>query len=358
MKKSIKSFSMGLIIGVTISTFGGIVFSKSLNMKNIDVYSGNIKVVVEGNEIELKDVLNSEVEPFLYNGTTYVPIRAISEYFDKKVLWDGEDSKVYIFSQYNHEFYTPQVKDVKTDPNRPPLKNELKELIYKDMPSEKATEILGIPHFYSGSGFIYDVYLFEDGEVLLIAYDADGAFGHFDTKDGERELREKDETISDNEIIINKIEGIDDSNVDIKTKNIDKTNIKSYYEDIKLLNDMKLHYAYSKYYKNGNEYSDLGEVMLYFIIAENNKSIRISFSENRDLLLDYYHLKEENIVSKIGNNSAIIIDNTRGGYAASFDKEGMNYCVEVKGFSVQELVDLVENIFESDISTILEMEKM
>ncbi len=238
MKNSIKSFSMGLIIGITISMFSGIVFARNLNMKNIDVYSGGIKVIVNGEEIGLSDVLNNNVEPFLYSGTTYVPIRAISETLNKIVLWNNENS-----------------------------------------------------------------------------------------------------------------------NVDIKIKNIDKNNIKSYYEDIKLLNDMKLHYAYSKYYKAGNEYSDLGEVMLCFTVSEKNKSVNISFSENRDLLLDYYHLKKENVVSRIRNNSAIIIDNTRGGYGVSFNKDGLNYCVEATGYSIQEVVELIENIFESKIGTIMEIAK-
>ena len=119
---------------------------------------------------------------------------------------------------------------------------------------------------------------------------------------------------------------------------------------------MKLHYAHSIYYKNGNEYNDLGEIMLLFI-AENNKSIRISFSENRDLLLDYFYIKGECVESKIKDTRVLFIDNEIGGYVASFDKNGFNYCVEVYGYSTQELVELVKNIFESNISATLELVK-
>lgn len=357
MKKSIKSFSIGLIIGVTISIFSGMVFARNLNMKNIDVYSGGIKVIVNGDEIGLRDVLNNNVEPFLYSGTTYVPIRAISETLNKVVLWNNENSGVYIFDKYGHEFYSSTSGEYLTDSTRAPLKIESKEKIYNNMKKEDVIEILGVPHFLTAKEDIYNAYFFEDGEILLTAYDNGMAFGYFCTKNGEKNLNAKDESEEKNEIIVNQIEGIEDSNVDIKIKNIDKNNIKSYYEDIKLLNDMKLHYAYSKYYKEGNEYSDLGEVMLCFTISEKNKSVNISFSENRDLLLDYYHLKKENIVSKIRNNSAIIIDNTRGGYGVSFNKDGLNYCVEATGYSIQEVVELIENIFESKIGTIMEIVK-
>ncbi len=170
------------------------------------------------------------------------------------------------------------------------------------------------------------------------------------------QVSEENPILDEDKIIINKIKTINSDNVDIKTKNVDKTSIKSYYEDIKLLNNMKLHYAHSIYYKNGNEYNDLGEVRLVFI-DENKKSIHISFSENRDLLLDYFYLKGERVESQIKDNPVLIIDNTIGGYVASFDKDGLNYYVDVKGFSTQELVDLVKNIFESNISKVLEVVK-
>ena len=170
------------------------------------------------------------------------------------------------------------------------------------------------------------------------------------------QISEENSTLEEDKIVINKIGTINSDNVDIKTKNIDKTSIKSYYKDIEILNNMKLHYAHSIYYKNGNEYNDLGEIMLLFI-TENNKSIRISFSENRDLLLDNFYIKGECVESKIKDTLVLFIDNEIGGYVASFDKDGLNYYIDAKGFSTQELVDFVKNIFESNISATLELVK-
>ena len=56
----------------------------------------NIKLVVDGVMVEPKDVNGNVVEPFIYNGTTYLPVRAVGEAFDKQVEWDGEKNMVYL----------------------------------------------------------------------------------------------------------------------------------------------------------------------------------------------------------------------------------------------------------------------
>ncbi len=43
-----------------------------------------------------KDANGNVVEPFTMNGTTYLPVRAISNALEKDVEWDGEAFSVYI----------------------------------------------------------------------------------------------------------------------------------------------------------------------------------------------------------------------------------------------------------------------
>lgn len=38
----------------------------------------------------------SDMQPMIYNGRTYVPLRYVSELFDKSVDWDGDTRTVYI----------------------------------------------------------------------------------------------------------------------------------------------------------------------------------------------------------------------------------------------------------------------
>lgn len=64
--------------------------------KTIDVDYLDIKLVVDGKEITPKNVDGKVVEPFAYNGTTYLPVRAVGEALGKTVRWDGATNTVHL----------------------------------------------------------------------------------------------------------------------------------------------------------------------------------------------------------------------------------------------------------------------
>lgn len=65
--------------------------------KSLQVYYNNIKVMVDGSPANLgKDSTGKANEAFIYNGTTYLPIRAVSEALGEDVSWDGKTSTVYV----------------------------------------------------------------------------------------------------------------------------------------------------------------------------------------------------------------------------------------------------------------------
>lgn len=68
--------------------------------KGAEIFEGSeiIKIVINGTLTEPKDVNGKVVNPFLIDGTTYVPIRAITEALGKKIDWNGETKTVYITS--------------------------------------------------------------------------------------------------------------------------------------------------------------------------------------------------------------------------------------------------------------------
>lgn len=59
----------------------------------------DISICINGKNIEPKDANGVVVEPFIIDGTTYLPVRAVAEAFDKKVTWQDETKTVFISSK-------------------------------------------------------------------------------------------------------------------------------------------------------------------------------------------------------------------------------------------------------------------
>ena len=83
---------------VVIFTISSLVFSASLK-KQIYVEYDNIKINIDGKNYVAKDVNGNEVEPFTYNGTTFLPVRGVANAFGKNVVWDDRTKTVNITSQ-------------------------------------------------------------------------------------------------------------------------------------------------------------------------------------------------------------------------------------------------------------------
>jgi len=89
----------GIIIGVIVTSVVfmlGISAYASMGTFQLNATYSNIKIYVDGKLIDPKDVNGVRVEPFIISGTTYLPVRAISEALGKDVEWDGDEKTVYI----------------------------------------------------------------------------------------------------------------------------------------------------------------------------------------------------------------------------------------------------------------------
>jgi hypothetical protein len=106
MKKRLQGLVAGVLIGAMLTS--GIVFAKS-GTEIIEALYNNIKIYVDGSRIEPKDATGKMVEPFVYNGTTYLPVRAIGEAIGKDVNWDGFSRSVYIGKMPGKETYLTDV---------------------------------------------------------------------------------------------------------------------------------------------------------------------------------------------------------------------------------------------------------
>lgn len=85
MKTQIKSFICGMLVMGVISSAAAIAADV---WQSINVLPNTIKVVVDGKEVK--------ADNFLYNDTTYLPIRAVSEALEMDVQYDNATSTATI----------------------------------------------------------------------------------------------------------------------------------------------------------------------------------------------------------------------------------------------------------------------
>ena len=93
LNDKIKGAILGVLIGATVA--GGTIFAAT-NSKTIEVFYDNIKIFIDGEEVQPKDANGQAIEPFIYNGTTYLPLRAVGTAIGKDVNWDGVEKVVYL----------------------------------------------------------------------------------------------------------------------------------------------------------------------------------------------------------------------------------------------------------------------
>ena len=93
--KNLKGFIAGVITTLLIVIVATTVFAKQ-EVKTINATYNNIKVTIDGESVTLKDAAGNSVEPFLYNGTNYLPARAISEAVGYNVDWDSKTNTIVL----------------------------------------------------------------------------------------------------------------------------------------------------------------------------------------------------------------------------------------------------------------------
>lgn len=93
MKQRLQGLMAGVLIGATI-TGGAAIAANTTTL--YDVIANGVKIVVDGKKLNPTDVNGNKVEPIIYNGTTYLPVRAVANALGKAVYWDGPNYTVYL----------------------------------------------------------------------------------------------------------------------------------------------------------------------------------------------------------------------------------------------------------------------
>lgn len=84
-----KDVCLGATVAALVMGAAPAAYAKVANI-DIPVMFNNIKIVVDGKE------LKTDKEPFIYEGTTYLPVRAVGEAVGKNVTWDAASKTVIL----------------------------------------------------------------------------------------------------------------------------------------------------------------------------------------------------------------------------------------------------------------------
>ena len=93
MKRKLKGLIACVLIGTILTS--GVVLAKQIR-ETAELDYNNIKISLNGQEIQPKDANGNYVEPFTINGTTYLPVRAVANALGINVDWDGNTNTVIL----------------------------------------------------------------------------------------------------------------------------------------------------------------------------------------------------------------------------------------------------------------------
>ena len=96
MKERLQGIAAGILIGAI--GVGGAVYAAS-GSQMIEAVYDNIKVYKDNAAVDLRDANDAIVEPFIYNGTTYLPVRAAANLANMDVTWDGDTKSVKLWDK-------------------------------------------------------------------------------------------------------------------------------------------------------------------------------------------------------------------------------------------------------------------
>ena len=93
MLKRFSRILCGIVVAAIVTS---LIASATQSTKKINVTYRDIKLSTDGTEFTPLDAEGNVVEPFIYEGTTYLPVRAVGEALGRDVSWNNDTSTVII----------------------------------------------------------------------------------------------------------------------------------------------------------------------------------------------------------------------------------------------------------------------
>lgn len=110
--KQIKWFLTGMVTMLLIMALAGTAVATTADIAKTLQYR-DIKVSLDGNVLDLKDAAGNHVEPFMFDGTNYLPVRALAEALGLNVSWDAAANTIVLSTGKAVAYYAdcPNVPD-------------------------------------------------------------------------------------------------------------------------------------------------------------------------------------------------------------------------------------------------------
>ena len=103
MKRThLSSFMTGMVTTLLLVCITGSALATSGKVTKELEYR-NISVTLDGEKLDLRDAKGNAVDPFMFEGTNYLPVRALAESLGLSVSWDGANATVVLTSPAEKE---------------------------------------------------------------------------------------------------------------------------------------------------------------------------------------------------------------------------------------------------------------
>lgn len=90
-----KNFFAGMLTMLLIVCLAGTALATTGKITKELEYR-NIRVTLDGKALDLRDAKGNSVEPFMFDGTNYLPVRALAEALGLDVAWDSANATVVL----------------------------------------------------------------------------------------------------------------------------------------------------------------------------------------------------------------------------------------------------------------------
>ena len=165
MNKRIKMLTLLLVVALMAAVAGPAIAS-SLTREATLTYR-DIRITLDGQELEPTDVNGTYVEPFIIDGTTYLPVRGIASALDLDVNWDGATNTISLETGTSSD---PVVETV--GPDGVKLSNDASDFVVL---SEAVPDAILEIRYYSTYNFIGDRIDGYEAPVALLTREAAAA---------------------------------------------------------------------------------------------------------------------------------------------------------------------------------------